>query len=115
MIYNWQFNRNPFIDHPDLVEYIWGTNVGETWNLPLSVNEINTQNIKVYPSPASNKLYIKGILNATELLLFSADGRQVLKKKVLGDSEIDLNIENGLYLLKITSENRSTTKKIIVE
>lgn len=29
VIYTWQFNRNPFIDKPDLIEYIWGNNMGE--------------------------------------------------------------------------------------
>src|SRR5690606_28383369 len=24
VIYTWQMNRNPFIDEPDLIEYIWG-------------------------------------------------------------------------------------------
>lgn len=27
----YQHNRNPFIDHPELAEYIWGTHKGETW------------------------------------------------------------------------------------
>ncbi len=30
-IYTWQVNRNPFIDYPDLANYIWGTRVGQTW------------------------------------------------------------------------------------
>ncbi|MEE0978420.1 MAG: endonuclease [Muribaculaceae bacterium] len=30
-VYKYQNNRNPFIDHPELVEYIWGTQVGEPW------------------------------------------------------------------------------------
>ena len=28
---NYQHNRNPFIDHPELAEYIWGDKVGQPW------------------------------------------------------------------------------------
>ena len=30
-IYELQKNRNPFIDHPELVDYIWGSKVGTPW------------------------------------------------------------------------------------
>lgn len=30
-IYKHQRNRNPFIDHPELAEYIWGNKVGTAW------------------------------------------------------------------------------------
>lgn len=32
-VYSIQKNRNPFIDYPDLVEYIWGNKVGQTVDL----------------------------------------------------------------------------------
>jgi endonuclease I len=28
---SYQHNRNPFIDHPEMVEYIWGDSVGKPW------------------------------------------------------------------------------------
>ncbi len=31
-VYAWQKNRNPFIDHPELAEYIWGDKKTSIWN-----------------------------------------------------------------------------------
>ena len=38
VIYNWQNNRNPFIDLPDLISYIWGDNSDEVWFDNLNVH-----------------------------------------------------------------------------
>ena len=31
VIYEWQNNRNPFIDNPDLADYLWGDKTGQSW------------------------------------------------------------------------------------
>jgi endonuclease I len=37
-IYDAQKNRNPFIDHPELAEYIWGTKTTELWSSSLGLD-----------------------------------------------------------------------------
>lgn len=41
-VYAKQKNRNPFIDHPELVEYIWGDKQGQSWTTSVTTSpEIN--------------------------------------------------------------------------
>ena len=114
IIYNWQFNRNPFIDLPDLIEYIWGNMIGETWEQNLSVEEAQELRVSLYPNPTSGRLFIKGINTETKIEVFSVDGRQLMSQVIDSNSFIDLNYTSGLYLVKITSENRSVIKKILI-
>jgi len=37
-VYGYQKNRNPFIDHPELAEYIWGDKKGQNWTLNASAD-----------------------------------------------------------------------------
>ncbi|MDX1318352.1 MAG: T9SS type A sorting domain-containing protein, partial [Xanthomarina gelatinilytica] len=115
VIYNWQFNRNPFIDQPDLVEYIWGNMVGETWEQNLSVEETQELKISVYPNPTQGKLYISGVVQETTIEMFSVDGRQLMTKDISGNTYIDLDFSSGLYLLKMASEGKTVVKKVLIK
>ncbi|WP_452219495.1 endonuclease [Lacinutrix salivirga] len=115
VIYQWQYNRNPFIDQPDLVEYIWGNNVGDTWNQPLNITTFNAETIKVYPNPANNKLFISGNQQNYEVSMFSTEGRLVLQTNTPNNASIDLDFESGLYLVKIEAKGERLIKKIIIK
>ncbi len=39
-VYGYQHNRNPFIDHPELAEYIWGEKTGSAWSATAADPEI---------------------------------------------------------------------------
>jgi len=114
VIYNWQRNRNPFIDQPDLVEYIWGDQVGNVWNQPVATHEVDHLNVHVYPNPASDRIYLKGLQDRANVDLYSAQGQKLNTYPVVGNSAIDLNLPGGMYMLKIISEGKLKTQKLIV-
>lgn len=115
VIYQWQFNRNPFIDQPDMVEYIWGNMIGQVWQQPLSVDEVSTLQLSIYPNPTTNRIYFKGVQNLTTIDISSIDGRKLSTYSISNDTYIDLNVTSGIYLLNISSNNQMLTKKIIVK
>ena len=115
VVYNWQFNRNPFIDQPDMIEYIWGNMIGETWQQNLSVSDNVLNEVVVYPNPTKGKISFRGFDTSIEATLFSVDGRQLSTSLVEPNTYIDLNVSSGMYLLKLSSEDKSIIKKIIVE
>ncbi|MBE9489546.1 MAG: endonuclease [Bacteroidetes bacterium] len=115
VIFIWQFNRNPFIDQPDLVEYIWGNKTGQNWSQALGINDANILGVQIYPNPTTNRIYIKGIKNKTDVEVFSAEGRQLSTVTINRDTFLDLNVLSGVYFVKVSSESKSTVKKVIVK
>jgi hypothetical protein len=114
VIYNWQRNRNPFIDQPDLVEYIWGDQVGDVWNQPVATHEVDFLNVHVYPNPTTGRIYIKALQNRGNVDLYSAYGQKLNTYPVVGNSEIDLNLPSGMYIMSINSEGKLKTQKLII-
>jgi len=113
VVNNWQKNRNPFIDLPLLVEYIWGNNVGEMWDQSLSVDDNDLNEITLYPNPTNGRIYISGLNTNAEIDVFSVEGK-LLKHYNLIENYVDLDLASGLYLLRLNSDNQSITKKLII-
>ncbi|GAA0871076.1 endonuclease [Gangjinia marincola] len=116
IVYQWQFNRNPLIDQPDLVEYIWGDNIGDTWNQPLSVNQNMLSSVRFYPNPAAEQLIFTGLSAKTQVLIYSIDGKLVRNDYVENQTPLQLNLEKGVYFIQLnTDENRPVNLPLIIK
>ena len=115
-IYTWQVNRNPFIDYPNLANYVFGANYGQPWFSTLSNASFEKNTVVVYPNPANNRIYISGIDSQTKLQLFSVQGSSLFEDKVETDTEIDVsNLATGIYILKTANDKGVLETKIILE
>lgn len=113
-IYTWQVNRNPFIDNPDLVSYIFGSNVGQPY--VLSNENFEASKVVVYPNPTTDYIVIAGIEAEAKAEIYSITGQKI--KEALFNNEITVSLNDvtaGVYFVKISNENSSITRKIVVK
>lgn len=113
-VYGIQGNRNPFIDHPELAEYIWGTHKADAWALNAGVADVHFS-FSVSYNTESNELLIDTNENSPSYKIFNLNG-QTLQTGTLAASKIlFVNTSTpGMYILQLTSGSRTAIKKFII-
>lgn len=96
-----------------------GTTDGPVWSfttgLALSVDEFESLKLKHYYNADSGSLTIKGETALGTIELYNILGQQVLTKNSTHSEEsIDMsNLKDGLYIIKISTGNRTQTIKVV--
>ncbi|MCF8302917.1 MAG: endonuclease [Bacteroidales bacterium] len=100
VIFDYQANRNPFIDHPEYAESIWGTSSASPGE--------KDKSILIYPLPVENRLniHLQGNYNYDQLSfhIFNAGGQLMEIDKSIHSKLISMDVEEypkGLYILTI--------------
>ncbi len=114
-IYTWQMNRNPFIDHPLLANYIFGANFGQPWSASLTSQNLVQNKIVVYPNPAEDYLIISGLEGNAIAEIYTLTGQLIQRIEFENLIKLNINCKAGMYLVTITNGSQTTTKKIIVK
>lgn len=78
-----------------------------TYSGTLGLGDSSFQNIKIYPNPFSNVLYLKGFHSQSNIQLYSVTGKKItLNPNAIKPYQLDLSTcPNGMYILKI--DNRA--------
>ncbi|SFJ37776.1 endonuclease [Myroides guanonis] len=114
VIYEWQKNRNPFIDMPELADYIWGEHAGDIWNNNLSIKKHEFSKVVIYPNPATEYFYIQGVENGSKILIKTLAGEIVLDVLYNDREKVPVNFAKGMYIVTITSKKGTETVKLLV-
>ena len=106
-----QGNRNPYIDNNSYLTTIWGS--------PLSSDSFElSANINIFPNPTKgNKVTIQSDINLDIIELININGQVIerIEKPVFENNSFELNnLQTGFYFVKLSADNQSTTKKLIV-
>lgn len=74
---------------------------------------LDESKINLYPNPSNTEIFISEGMDSIEI--FTLTGQKVLDfKSVLSDSAMNISsLQNGLYLVKATKDNKSFTKRLI--
>lgn len=96
-IYEFQNNRNPFIDHPELAEHIWGTKQNEPWSAtavkePMITQPANGSEINVgYASTGiarQHEITVKGT-NLSQTVRLTASGAFTVSPATLSATQVN--------------------------
>jgi len=111
VIYNWQNNRNPFIDLPELAEYVYGSRTSEVWNSTLRIAHHVKDEIK-HSNPVVDFIHFNKYLKG-EMLIYNIQGQTVVNKKIDGN-KVDVNmLIQGVYFFNIRTESTVFQGKLI--
>ena len=113
MSYTTLYGINLNVNHPDVQEKI---SVFAVNSRVLEKDDFKTEmKWNIYPNPVENILYITGLEGSYIIKIVDAVGQIVTSIKGTS-TELELDMSGkpaGLYLLKIESQGRSVTRKLI--
>jgi endonuclease I len=134
-VYAFQKNRNPFIDYPELAEYIWGNKVGIAWYpgaeaeriaTPVDGTTINVGTTAVGVA-RSTEIVVKGVSLSNDVTVAISGNGFTATPKTLSATDVNADgatvtitylsnsVASGTAVLTLTSGDLVTTCNVVAE
>ena len=78
----------------------------------LYIENVTYSLLKIFPNPVKNSLYISGDTSSYNIKIYSLLGQLVMAASNVGEVDVS-SFTKGVYLIKISNENSTTTKRFI--
>ena len=125
---NFQHNRNPFIDCPELVEYLFGSRQNEPWYPScvewsgVEIEEYHlaeNQSCRLFPNPSSDKFTIlSNYLDINKIEILDCSGKAVFVQNDLSSKKLSISTAKlmpGCYFVRVTVSTTIQVLKLIVK
>ena len=98
---------------------------GGTWRIDnvrfsngvLSIAKNNISGLSIYPNPVTGKTFNVTSANNGDMsvVIYDVIGKQVLNTKVINNTVNIANLNAGIYIVKITEEGKTATRKLVIQ
>lgn len=106
-------NGNGIIDNGEILGDANGNGVidnGETTSIS---NRLKLFELNVYPNPTSNQLILDTELKISEISIIDITGKMIITKNLNLNIVNVANLPNGIYFIKIITDEKTITKKFV--
>ena len=114
LVYRYQGNRNPFIDHPEYAEKIWGSDLGTVdfeyqKRDDVSAYNVTNRSIKVKLENNSKSIQKVSVFNFNGQLINEVSNSSNQK-------EVEVNFKNpGIYIIKVVGKQMEINKRVVIK
>lgn len=91
-------------------------NLYAQWTAITGIHELDRDNLKVYPNPATDVIFIRGLEGGELISVFDISGRCVFTSKA-SDTQVDIAVNDlspGTYLVKVVNNHIEKIIKIVL-
>jgi hypothetical protein len=113
--YDYTVTKADYLDATGQVTVTDGAETVDVSIEPVGINDAVIANFNIYPNPSKGVFNVKSDSNGT-ITITNAIGNVIMVKEINGESTIDMsNNAAGIYFIRLNSDNKVATKRIIIE
>ena len=111
-----QKNRNPFIDHPELIEYIWGNKKGQPYKTISGISNPVANKLSISPNPAKDRIQLKfdEAVESFHYNIYSLTGSVVLSGESATTTISVSSLQKGVYSCVVETGTEKLVSKLII-